>query len=113
MPEFLKTFPNVHFGFCLIAGAFLIPYCVMFIFGGLPLFYLELALGQYYRSGCLTLWKHICPALKGEFGILISYSTTPRGNVKLRKMTLVRISGNVHLVQSLTFFWRKHFRGPN
>jgi len=52
--------------FLYTAGAFLIPYCVMFIFGGLPLFYLELALGQYYRSGCLTLWRHICPALKGN-----------------------------------------------
>ncbi|XP_037090813.1 sodium-dependent serotonin transporter-like [Pollicipes pollicipes] len=37
----------------------------MLIFGGLPLFYMELALGQYHRSGCSTLWKKICPALKG------------------------------------------------
>ncbi|XP_018334453.1 sodium-dependent serotonin transporter [Agrilus planipennis] len=46
-------------------GAFLIPYTIMLIFGGLPLFYMELALGQFYRSGCLTIWKRICPALKG------------------------------------------------
>nr|CAH0109405.1 unnamed protein product [Daphnia galeata] len=46
-------------------GAFLIPYVVMMVFGGLPLFYMELALGQFHRSGCLTLWKRICPALKG------------------------------------------------
>ncbi|KAK7603556.1 hypothetical protein V9T40_003555 [Parthenolecanium corni] len=46
-------------------GAFLIPYSLMFLFGGLPLFYMELALGQFHRCGCLTLWKHICPALKG------------------------------------------------
>ena len=48
-----------------ILGAFLIPYVIMYIFGGLPLFYMELALGQYHRSGCLTLWKRICPILKG------------------------------------------------
>ena len=47
------------------AGAFLIPWIVMLIFGGLPLFYLELALGQYYRNGCLTLWKRVCPIMKG------------------------------------------------
>ncbi|KDR15435.1 Sodium-dependent serotonin transporter, partial [Zootermopsis nevadensis] len=46
-------------------GAFLIPYCIMLVFGGLPLFYMELALGQFHRCGCLTIWKHICPALKG------------------------------------------------
>ncbi|KAI5697049.1 hypothetical protein M8J75_004234 [Diaphorina citri] len=46
-------------------GAFLIPYTLMFIFGGLPLFYMELALGQFHRCGCLTIWKKICPALKG------------------------------------------------
>ncbi|XP_054271934.1 sodium-dependent serotonin transporter isoform X2 [Macrosteles quadrilineatus] len=46
-------------------GAFLIPYCMMLVFGGLPLFYMELALGQFHRCGCLTIWKRICPALKG------------------------------------------------
>ncbi|CAH0390409.1 unnamed protein product [Bemisia tabaci] len=46
-------------------GAFLIPYTLMLIFGGLPLFYMELALGQFHRCGCLTIWKRICPALKG------------------------------------------------
>jgi hypothetical protein len=38
----------------------------MLVFGGLPLFYMELALGQFHRSGCLTIWKRICPALKGK-----------------------------------------------
>ncbi|OWF52218.1 sodium-dependent serotonin transporter-like [Mizuhopecten yessoensis] len=46
-------------------GAFMIPYVVMLLFGGLPLFYMELALGQYQRCGCLTVWDRICPAFKG------------------------------------------------
>lgn len=56
--------PNLSFWNAL--GAFLIPYVVMLVFGGLPLFYLELALGQYYKNGCITLWKHICPVMKGS-----------------------------------------------
>ncbi|CAG2105983.1 unnamed protein product [Medioppia subpectinata] len=48
----------------LYKSAFLIPYIVMLIFGGLPLFYLELALGQYYSSGCITIWKRLCPIMK-------------------------------------------------
>ncbi|XP_050704023.1 sodium-dependent transporter snf-5-like [Eriocheir sinensis] len=46
-------------------GAFLVPYCIMLVFGGLPLFFMELALGQYHRNGCLTVWRRICPMLKG------------------------------------------------
>ena len=37
----------------------------MLIFGGLPLFYMELCLGQFHRCGCLSLWEKICPMLKG------------------------------------------------
>ncbi|KAL3070268.1 hypothetical protein niasHS_016095 [Heterodera schachtii] len=46
-------------------GAFLIPYLVMLLVGGLPMFYMELALGQFHRSGCLSIWKKICPMFKG------------------------------------------------
>ncbi|XP_075241420.1 sodium-dependent serotonin transporter-like isoform X1 [Convolutriloba macropyga] len=46
-------------------GAFLLPYSICFLFGGLPLFFMELALGQYYRTGCITLWNKLCPAMKG------------------------------------------------
>lgn len=38
----------------------------MLIFGGLPLFYMELALGQFQRCGCITVWKRICPMFKGK-----------------------------------------------
>lgn len=47
------------------SGAFLIPYILMAIFGGVPLFYMELALGQFHRTGAISIWKHICPIFKG------------------------------------------------
>nr|BAP05693.1 dopamine transporter [Dugesia japonica] len=46
-------------------GAFLIPYILMLIFGGIPLFYMELAIGQYIRKGSITCWGRICPLFKG------------------------------------------------
>ncbi|KAK4812966.1 hypothetical protein QYF61_002793 [Mycteria americana] len=46
-------------------GAFLIPYTLMAVFGGVPLFYMELALGQFHRTGAIPIWKHICPIFKG------------------------------------------------
>lgn len=50
----------------LCPGAFLLPYLLMAVFGGVPLFYMELALGQFHRSGCISIWKHICPIFKGN-----------------------------------------------
>ena len=61
-----KHSPSTIYDFVFQTGAFLIPYTIMLLFGGLPLFYLELALGQYYSSGCLTIWKRICPIMKGK-----------------------------------------------
>ncbi|NXE25547.1 SC6A4 protein, partial [Ardeotis kori] len=46
-------------------GAFLIPYTLMAVFGGVPLFYMELALGQFHRTGAIPIWKCICPIFKG------------------------------------------------
>lgn len=43
----------------------MIPYTVMFILGGLPIFYLEMSLGQLFSSGCLTVWRRVCPMAKG------------------------------------------------
>ncbi|XP_064620284.1 sodium-dependent dopamine transporter-like isoform X2 [Lineus longissimus] len=46
-------------------GAFLIPYALMLAAGGIPLFYMELALGQFQRKGAITCWGRICPLFKG------------------------------------------------
>ncbi|XP_078517838.1 sodium- and chloride-dependent taurine transporter-like [Lissotriton helveticus] len=46
-------------------GAFLIPYFIFLFGGGLPVFFLELVLGQYTSEGGITCWEKICPVFTG------------------------------------------------
>ena len=52
----------------LFPGAFLIPYFVCVVVGGIPLFYLEVALGQFMSVGGVHAWK-ICPILQGMISL--------------------------------------------
>lgn len=45
-------------------GAFLIPYTIMLALVGLPLFYMEVVLGQYASLGPISIWR-INPLFKG------------------------------------------------
>ena len=49
----------------LSSGAFLIPYLIALVFEGLPLLYLELAIGQRLRMGSIGVWNSISPFLGG------------------------------------------------
>ncbi|XP_037639521.1 sodium- and chloride-dependent transporter XTRP3-like [Sebastes umbrosus] len=46
-------------------GGFLIPYFIMLILEGVPLFYLELAIGQKMSRGSIGAWSAISPYLGG------------------------------------------------
>nr|CAB3266313.1 sodium- and chloride-dependent GABA transporter 2 [Phallusia mammillata] len=57
-------------------GAFLIPYLVFVIFGGFPLLFLEVAMGQYTREAAINMWN-IAPIMKGvgfACTVLVLYS---------------------------------------
>ncbi|KAF8791100.1 Sodium- and chloride-dependent glycine like protein [Argiope bruennichi] len=52
-------------------GAFLIPYAIFLVICGIPLFFLEMSLGQFGSLGPIAIWK-ISPIFKGlGFGMAI------------------------------------------
>lgn len=46
-------------------GAFLIPFVIMMIIIGIPLFFMEACLGQFCSSGPMTCWQ-FAPIFKGN-----------------------------------------------
>lgn len=53
----------------IFSGAFLLPYSIMLVVGGIPLFYMELALGQHNRKGAITCWGRLVPLFKGNMSV--------------------------------------------
>ena len=52
--------------FCFyLAGAFLIPFLFVLVTCGLPLFFLEVSLGQFRGKGIVHVWD-ICPVFRGN-----------------------------------------------
>ncbi|XP_030750013.1 sodium-dependent neutral amino acid transporter B(0)AT3 [Sitophilus oryzae] len=64
-------------------GAFLIPYFIMLAIEGIPIFYLELAIGQRLRKGAIGVWNQVSPFLSGigissavvSFNVALYYNT--------------------------------------
>ncbi|KOC64513.1 Sodium-dependent neutral amino acid transporter B(0)AT2 [Habropoda laboriosa] len=64
-------------------GAFLIPYFVMLAIEGIPIFYLELAIGQRLRKGAIGVWNQVSPYMGGigvssavvSFNVALYYNT--------------------------------------
>ena len=59
---------HLWFSFCF-SGAFLIVYFIAMTFCGIPIFFQEVAIGQYLGSGGMTLVAQLCPLFKGKLFI--------------------------------------------
>ncbi|KAK1801076.1 hypothetical protein P4O66_022782 [Electrophorus voltai] len=47
-----------------LRGVFLIPYVLFIFLGGIPIFFLEISLGQFMKAGSINVWN-IAPLFKG------------------------------------------------
>ena len=74
-------------------GSFVLPYTIMLVFVGLPLFFLELALGQYSQRGPIDVFGNLMPLLKGN------------GYAMLAISILAAIQYDVILAWSLHYFF--------
>ena len=46
-------------------GTFLIPYLVCLLLCGLPLYFMEMVLGQYAGSSCTKVFSRLAPVISG------------------------------------------------
>ena len=60
----------------IISGAFIVPYAIMLVIAGFPIFFFELSLGQFASEGPITVWK-VNPLFYGKsiksFGLRYLY----------------------------------------
>ena len=55
----VKLIDETYTYFTYVSGAFLIPYSIFLILGGIPIFFLEVSLGQYMSEGGVTSWRMV------------------------------------------------------
>ncbi|XP_037087499.1 sodium-dependent nutrient amino acid transporter 1-like [Pollicipes pollicipes] len=69
-------------------GAFLIPYVVVLLLIGKPLYYMELAMGQFSSFGCVRVWN-VVPAARGVgYGQMIGTASVVSYYVALMALTV-------------------------
>lgn len=55
--------------YCIFrTGAFLIPYFISLVLCGVPIFFMEISLGQQLQTGGISVWE-IYPILKGNYSL--------------------------------------------
>uniref|UniRef100_A0A8C8DUQ9 Transporter n=1 Tax=Oryzias sinensis TaxID=183150 RepID=A0A8C8DUQ9_9TELE len=93
-------------------GAFLIPYFMTLVFAGIPLFFLETALGQFTSVGGLGVWRLI-PMMKGVFLVFDSFLELPWQSCNNPWNTVncfsnYSLTDTTNLSSAVTEFWERN-----
>uniref|UniRef100_H2ZG36 Transporter n=1 Tax=Ciona savignyi TaxID=51511 RepID=H2ZG36_CIOSA len=54
-------------------GAFLLPYMLVVIVSGVPIFFLEVAIGQFTKLGAIKSWTSLCPLISAS-AVIVFYT---------------------------------------
>ncbi|MPC91021.1 Sodium-dependent proline transporter [Portunus trituberculatus] len=78
----------------LFSAAFLIPYVTMLFMAGIPVFFMELSIGQYVSLGPAVLFSKMAPIFSGTIGIGAKKCTiAPENTGQGREPGKTRLSG--------------------
>ena len=102
MPHRSKSHATAHILRFIFAGAFLIPYAIMIVIEGIPLFYLELAVGQRLRKGAVGSWNQVCTTMT-SFRIYINPLSA---TYNLQQMTILNFAAFSKITNKLWYFMR-------
>lgn len=80
----------------------------MLVFGAVPLFYMELILGQYNRQGPISVWR-ICPLFKGKLTFINSARCSLSVSRQIGKSELYEV-GNALVTQAVRIAYVGLFR---
>uniref|UniRef100_A0A4W6FJX8 Transporter n=1 Tax=Lates calcarifer TaxID=8187 RepID=A0A4W6FJX8_LATCA len=87
-------------------GAFLIPYLIFLFTCGVPVFFLETALGQYTSQGGITCWRKISPLFEGlGYGTQVIVTLLNFYYIICRRNT--SINSNPNITSPVIEFWER------
>lgn len=80
--ELQMFFPFTSNSVPSVSGAYLVPYFILLLLIGIPLFFLELAVGQRIRRGSIGVWNYVYPQLGGigVSSLMVSFFLSPSSN---------------------------------
>ncbi|KAI5730639.1 hypothetical protein M8J76_015916 [Diaphorina citri] len=84
-------------------GAFLIPYLIMLVLAGKPMYFLELAVGQFGGVGPLGLWN-CCPIAKGVGVAMVTVSLIVCVGVAMVTVSLI-VCIYYNVIMSYTLYY--------